>query len=248
MAPLPVPITPPQPTRWIPMPIFYGNPALSFLAVMYFPDDPTLARKLVAKLLNRTLQSTLGAGCQLDNRYLIAILDDLRDGQPDQRLVAKRRKWASGCGQVVKALYALTNSPDPRVREHASWEQAIKQVERTIGRHERGNRSSLHVQLRRFRPVLHFCGAFEMAREWPQHSGGIEALLCNAMMIYDKLRAWHVQRRFPGSPNDYLAGDIFWRWEGSAYDDSCGIPDIRISLENLIPHGRSGRKPRRGYN
>jgi hypothetical protein len=148
---------------------------------------------------------------------------------------------------VVRVLYALTNSPDLRVREYASWEQAIKQVERSIGRTVRGNRSSLHDQLRLFRPVLHFCGAFEMAREGPRHPHSIEALLLNAMTLYDKLRAWHVQRRFPGSPNDYLAGDIFWRWEGSAYDDdSCGIPSIGISFENLIPHGRSGRKPGRG--
>ena len=175
------------------------------------------------------------------------ILEDLNDGQPDQRLVAKRRKWASGCGQVVKVLFALTNSRNPVSCQHASWEQAIKQVEREIGRLDRGKRSSFHVQhLPRFRPVLHFCGAFEMAREGPQHPNTAEALLANAMMLYDKLRAWHVQRRFPGSPNDYLAGDIFWRWEGSAYDDSCGIPEIGISRENLIPHGKSGRKHGRG--
>jgi hypothetical protein len=231
------------------MPVFYGNPALSFLAVMLFPDDLILARKFTAGLLNQgTLQSTLRAGCQLDNQYLLAILDDLKNGQPERELVARRFKWARFCGQVVKALYALTNSRNPISCQHASWKQAIKQVEREIGRRPRGNRSSLHGQLRLFRPVLHFCGAFEMAGEGPQHPDGIEALLCNAMMLYDKLRAWHVQRRFPGSRNDYLAGDIFWRWEGSAYDDSCGIPDIGISLENLIPHGRSGRKPGRGYN
>jgi hypothetical protein len=246
MAQLPVPITPPQPTRWIPMPIFYGNATLSFYAVMLFPDDLILARKLVAKLLNRTLQSTLGAGCQLDNRYLIAILKDLNDGQPDQRLVAKRGKWASACGQVVKVLFALTNDSDPRVRECASWEQAIKQAERTIGRVKRGNRSSLHVQLRRFQPVLHFCGAFELAREGPQHPDTAEALLLNAMTLYAKLSAWHAQRRFPGTRNDYLCGDIFWRWEGSEYDASCGIPDIGISFEKLVPHGTPGRprKPR----
>jgi hypothetical protein len=246
MAPLPVPITPPQPTRRLPMPIFYGNAALSFYAVMLFPDDLILARKLVAKLLNRTLQSTLGAGCQLDNRYLIEILKDLNDGQPDQILVAKRQKWASACGQVVKVLFALTNSPDPVSHQYASWEQAIKQVEREIGRTIRRNRSGLHVQLRRFQPVLHFCGAFEMAREGPRHPDTAEALLLNAMTLYGKLSAWHAQRRFPGSRNDYLAGDIFWRWEGSMYDASCGIPDIGISLENLVPHGKSGRprKPR----
>ena len=230
---LPVPITPLPPTRLIPMPVFYGDPALSFLAVMLFPDDLDLARKLTAKLLNY-------GTTQIQD--LPAILADLRDGQPDQRLVAKRRKWASGCGQVVKVLFALINSRDPRVREHASWEQAIKQAERTIGRVKRGNRSSLHVQLRQFQPVLHFCGAFEMAREerWRQPAT-IEAMMLNAMTLYDKLRAWHVQRSFPGSRNDYLAGDIFWRWEGSTYDGSCGIPDIGIPFERLVPHGKSGR-------
>lgn len=237
---LPVPITP---TRLLPLPIFYDNPTLSLLAVMLFPDDLTLARKFVARLLNQgTLQSTLRAGCRLDNRYLLAIFDDLKDGQPDQRLVARRRYWASACGQVVKALFGLVNSRDPLVREYASWEQAIKQAEREIGRAERGKRSSFHVQhLRRFRPVLHFCGAFELAREGPRHPATAEALLLNAMTLYEELRAWHVKRSFPGARNDYLAGDIFWRWEGSAYDASGGVPDIGISPENLIPRGKPGR-------
>jgi hypothetical protein len=243
---LPVPVV--KTTRRLrPLPIFYDNPPLSFYAVMLFPDDLVLARKLVARLLNLgTLQSTLRAGVQIDNRYLMAILDDLKDGQPDQKLFARRRKWASGCGQVVKVLFALTNDRDPRVYECASWEQAIKQVEREIGRVKRGNRSSLHVQLRLFRPVLHFCGAYEMAREGPRHPDTAEALLLNAMTLYAKLSAWHAQRSFPGSRNDYLSGDIFWRWEGSRYDDSCGIPDIGISFEKLVPHGMPGRprKPR----
>jgi hypothetical protein len=176
----------------------------------------------------------------------LAIFNDLKDGQPDQRLVARRRRWASACGQVVRVLFALTNSRNPVSHQYASWEQAIKQVERSIRRTIRGNRSSLHVQLRQFQRVLHFCGAFEMAREGPRHPDSVEALLLNAMTLYGKLSAWHVQRSFPGSRNDYLAGDIFWRWEGSMYDASCGIPDIGISLENLVPHGKSGRprKPR----
>jgi hypothetical protein len=135
MAPLPVLITPMQPTQMIPMPVFYGNPTLSWYAIMLFPDDRDLARKLVARLLNYgTVQSVLAAGIQLDNRYLAEILTDLRDGQPDQRRVAKRLKWASACGQIVKVVFALTNSPDPRVREYASWEQAIKQAEQEWGR------------------------------------------------------------------------------------------------------------------
>ena len=148
------------------MPIFYDNAPLSLLAVMLFPDDLDLARKCVAHLLSHgTLQNALGAGVQLDGRYLTAILDDLKDGQPGQRLVARRRYWASACGQIVKVLFALINSNDARVREHASWEQAIKLAEREIGHTVRRSGSSLHVHLRRFRPVLHLCGAFEMARE-----------------------------------------------------------------------------------
>jgi hypothetical protein len=234
---LPVPITSPPQTRRIPMPVFYGNPALSFYAVMLFPDDLDLARKLTAKLLNY-------GTTQIQD--LPAILADLRDGQPEQRLFRKRRYWARAAGQIVKALFALTNDNDPRVRERASWEQAIRQAEREIGRTIRGNRSSLHVQLRRFQPVLHFCGAFEMAGEGPLQPPTIEAMMINAMGLYDMLRAWHVKRSFPGSRNDYLAGDIFWRWEGSTYDDNHGIPAIGISFENLVPHGKSGRprKPR----
>jgi len=245
--PLPVPVAP---TRFIPLPIFYDNPPLSLLAVMLFPDDLVLARKLVARFslhCHGTIQATLGAGCQLDSKYLTAISDDFKDGPPEpklRRLVRRRRYWASCCGQIVKVLFALTNDQDPRVREHASWEQAIKQAEREINRTVRGKRSSFHVQLRRFRPVLHFCGAFEMAREETRRPPlTADALLVNAMTLHDKLSAWHAQRAFPGQRNDYLTGDVFWRWEGSRYDDSGGIPDIGISFDRLVPHGRPRKKP-----
>jgi hypothetical protein len=127
------------------------------------------------------------------------------------------------------------------VREYAAWEQAIKQAEQEWERDipKRGKYSSFHRQLRRFRPVLHFCAAFEMAREGP--SPTIEAMMFDAMNFYNKLHAWHVKRVFPGRRNDYLAGDIFWRWEGITYDDNNGIPDIAIPFERLVPHGKSGR-------
>ena len=47
------------------MPVFYANPTLSMLSVMLFPDDLTLARKFVARLLSHgTLQGALAAGVQ----------------------------------------------------------------------------------------------------------------------------------------------------------------------------------------
>jgi hypothetical protein len=158
---LPVPITPSAATRLIPMPVFYDNPPLSLLSVMLFPDDLDLARKAVAHFLSSgTVQSALGSGIQIDNRYMHAIISDLADGQPDQKLVRRRRYWASAVGQVVRATFALINANDPRVRDFASWEQAIRIAEREIGRTVRGKRSSLHVQLARFRPVLHIASAW----------------------------------------------------------------------------------------
>jgi hypothetical protein len=152
----------------------------------------------------------LNTGVRVDPKYMIAVLDDLKDGQPDQRLVARRQYWASACGQVVKVLFALTNSHDDRVREHASWEQAIKQAEREIGRMQRGNRSSLSVQLRRFAPVLHFLGAFEIARDDRSRPPlTVEALLNNAMTLHTKLWDWHVRRRWRGARNQYLEGGDF---------------------------------------
>jgi hypothetical protein len=239
---LPVPVAPVAATRLIPLPVFYDNAPLSLLANMYFPDDIDLARKCVAHLLSHgTLQSALGSGIQLDNRYMSAILDDLKDGQPDQRSVARRRYCASACGQIVKVLFALINANDPRVREYASWEQAIKIAEREIGRTIRGKRSSLHVQLARFRPDLHICAAFEMAREErvrPPLSA--EAMMLNAMTLYDRLRAWDAVRNFRGRRSDFLVGDIYWRWAGSIYDDH-GVPDIGYPFDNLIPRDKGGR-------
>ena len=243
IANLPVPITPLATTqRLIPMPIYYGNPPLSLLAVMFFPDDLTLARKAVAHLLSHgTLQSALGAGVQIDNRYMTAILDDLRDGLPDQKLVGRRRYWASACGQVVKVLFALINSNDERVREYASWEQAIKLAEREIGRTIRRSPSSLLHHLRRHRAALHICGAYEMAREETARPPlTAEALMLNAMTLFQHLRAWDTVRGSRrGRRSDLLTGDIFWRWRDSYADH--GVPDIGIPFGRLIPHGKSGR-------
>jgi hypothetical protein len=226
-----------------PLPIFYDNALLSFFGVMLFPDDLNLARKFTArKLLNRgNLQSALTDGCQVDKKYLASILDDVADGRPEEKLIRKRRYWASACGQIIKVLFALINDEDPRVRKLASWEQAIKQAERVIGRTERGKRSSFHVQLRRFQRVLHLCGAFEMARERPLHSQSVEGLMLNAMILYERLLGWHAQRKFSGRRNDYLEGDVFWRWKGMAYDDAHGVPFIGIGFDNLISRGRPGR-------
>ena len=38
------------PRRLPPLPIFYGNAALSLLSVTWFPDDLDLARKCVARM------------------------------------------------------------------------------------------------------------------------------------------------------------------------------------------------------
>lgn len=113
-----------------PLPIFYDNVPLSLLAVMLFPDDLTLARKLVARLLAQgTLQSVLQTGVRVDAGYMTDVLDDLRSGEPREKLVRRRRYWASACGQVVKALFAMINSVDEQVRERASWQAAIRQAE-----------------------------------------------------------------------------------------------------------------------
>lgn len=238
---LPVPVTPiATTTRLIPMPIFYGNAPLSLLAVMYFPDDLTLARKLVAHFLSSgTLQSTLGAGVQIDNRYMAAILSDLADGQPDQRLVGRLRYWASACGQVTKALFALINSNDERVRGSASWERAILLAERESGRTIRRSGSSLLHHLRRHRAALHICAAFEMAGEETVHPPKTaEALMLNAMTLYEHLRAWDVVRRRHRS--DLLSGDVFWKWQQQSYADH-GVRDVGVPFGRLIPHGKGGR-------
>ena len=62
---LPVPVTPARLPGLRPTPVFYANSTLSMLSVMLLPDDLTLARKFVARLLSDgTLQGALAAGVQ----------------------------------------------------------------------------------------------------------------------------------------------------------------------------------------
>jgi hypothetical protein len=243
---LPALVAPVAPTRLIPMPVFYDNAPLSLLSVMFFPDDLDLARKCVAHFLSYgTLQSTLGAGVQIDKRYMSEIISDLADGEPSRKLVARRRHQASACGQIVKVLFALTNSDDAQVRDRATWELAIKIAEREIGHTIRKSGSSLHAHLRRFRPALHIAAAFEMAKEEAERPPlNAEALMLNAMTLFERLKAWDTVRGFRGRRSDHLTGDIFWRWHGGDYVDH-GVADIGYPFDNLIPHNKGGRPRKR---
>ena len=226
------------------LPIFYGNPALSFLAVTWFPDDLTAARKCVARMLlhRGTPQDALAEGVQLDNKYLATILDDVAAGEPNDKLVSKRRYWSSACGQIIKVLFALINDADPRVRAVASWSEAIEQAEQVVGRtlRERSTSSGFHPQLRRFQRSLHMCAAVEMMRDGVRVPTSVDGLMLNAMVIHEHLQAWHVTRHSSSRAN-YLDADAYWRWPGMAYDDTHGVPFIGLGFERLAPRGRVGR-------
>ena len=230
--------------RLPPMPVFYGNAALSFLAVMWFPDDLNAARKSVARMLlhRGAPQSALAEGIQIDNKYLAAILDDVADGRPDEKLVARRRYWSSACGQIIKVLFALINDADPRVRAVASWSEAIEAAERAVGRtlRERSTSSSFHPQLKRFQKSLHMCAAVEMMRDGVRVPTSVDGFMLNAMVIYEHLQAWHGTR--PRA--NYLDAEAYWRWPGMAYDDTHGVPFIGFGFERLAPRGRV-RRPRK---
>jgi len=249
IANLPVPVTPLAPTtRLIPMPVFYANAPLSFLGVMLFPDDLILARKFVARLLlyRGGVQDALAEGIQIDHKYMTAILNDVVGDQPDSKLIRRRIHWASAVGQIVKVLLALINDSDPRVRQAASWKEAIEQAERFIDRpHRRAARSGFHPQLDRFRRSLHMCTAWELAREGFRPPRTADGLMLNAMTVYEQLRGWHAGRHFKGSRNSYLDAEAFWRWAGMAYDDAHGTPVLGLGFEHLVPRGSPGRPPKK---
>jgi hypothetical protein len=227
-----------------PLPIFYRNARMSFLGVMLFPDNLELARKFVARLLvNRgSVQGALDEGISIDPQYMTAILDDVADGQPDNKLIKRRFYWASACGQIVKALLALINDPDPRVRRAASWKEAIEQAERVIDRPRRSRRarSSFHPQLKHFRRSLHMCCAWELMAENYRPPCSVEALMLNAMLVYEQLYAWHIGRRVSGSHNHYLDTGSFWRWPGMKFDSAHGAPLLALGFDRLIS-GSPGR-------
>jgi hypothetical protein len=243
---LPVPITPVTPMRLprlIPMPVFYANRQLSLLANLFFPDDDVMARKFTAQLLaGDFLQKVLGAGIQIDNRYMTDIINDVRDGQPDRCRVAKRRYQVSAVGQITKTLFALINSPDPMVRQHATWEQAMRIAGKEIGHARTSKRESFDLYLRRFRRVLHIAAAFELEREeTARHPMTADGLMLNAMTLHQRLWAWHTQRSFPPRvpPSDLLS-EIYWMWPQGSYADH-GVADVGIRFERLISHGQGGR-------
>jgi hypothetical protein len=240
---LPVSVTPTPLPRLIPMPEFYSNRPLSLLTNLLFPDDSTMARKFTAQLLpGDFLQKVLNAGIQVDGRYMTDIINDVRDGQPEARRVAKRLRQATAAGQIAKTLFALVNARDPSVHQHASWEQAMRIVGQQIGRERTSKRQSFDRYLRRFRRVLHVAAAFELEREeTARHPITADGLMLNAMTVHQKLWAWHARRSFPPRvpPNDLLS-EVYWMWLRGSYADH-GVVDVGIKLEQLITHGPGGR-------
>jgi hypothetical protein len=234
-----------------PMPIFHGNPAWSFFGCMLFPDDLDLARQFAVRLLlySGRIQNTLLDGIAIDPRYMTQILDDVAFGQPNIETIKRRMRWASAAGQIVKALLALINDPDPRVRKSASWKEAIEQAEKLIGRprrNRRSTRSGFQRQLACLKRSLHMCCAWELAREGYKPPRSADGLMLNAILIHQQLWTWHEGRSFRGTRNAYLDATPFGKWPGMAHDDAHGVPVLAINIENLTAHGRSGR-PRNNF-
>jgi hypothetical protein len=159
------PVGPRKPAR----PSSGSGAALSFLAVMLFPDDLTLARRLVARLIHHRgrVQDAVAEGVRIDPQYMSAFIDDLGRGQPDDKLIQRRLRWSSSVGQIVKALLALVDDADPRVSRRASWKEVVLQAELLVERPRRSRRSArsgFHRPLSHLRHSLHMCCAFELAR------------------------------------------------------------------------------------
>jgi hypothetical protein len=178
----------------------------------------------------------------IDTQFMAAIFDDTRGSDPTPKLIRKRRYWASACGQIVKVLFALVGSDDPRVQQSASWAEAIQQAEKVAGRSERDRKAhtSFHPWLRRFRRALHMQAAIEIGREFGSPRSA-DALMLNAMVVHQRLHDWHLARRFRGTRNDYLEADAFWAWSGMGYDDDHGVPALWLGYESLTPRGTPGR-------
>jgi hypothetical protein len=83
--------------------------------------------------------------------------------------------------------------------------------------------------------------AIELAREGYRPPRTVDGLMLNAILVYDRLHAWHALRRFPSSRNDSLEADVFWCWPGMVYDDSHGVPVLGLGYDHLTPRSRAGR-------
>jgi hypothetical protein len=246
----PAPVFQPVPMNYRslpPMPRFHGNAAVSFVALVLFPDDEELARKYVARWLieHEIPQTALDQGVRLDNEYMAALYHDTRGEHPTEREIKQRQYWSSGCGQVVKTMFALVNANDPRVRDAATAKEAFRQVEAACGRTlgERQADTSLRPWMRLFKRSLHMAAALELRREDVlQPARSPEGWMLNAVPIPQRLYDWQATRHFPGKRNDYFTLDAFGPWSDRYVNH--GVPDIGIAYERLTPSGGQGGRPK----
>jgi hypothetical protein len=229
------------------MPVFYGNASISYFSNMLFADDLTAARRLTARLFRHYIQERLAKGIPIDPRYMNAFIDDIGAGRPTIKEVQRRVRWASNVGQIVKALLAMIDDPDPRVRARAGWVEAVEQIENLVERprrNQRGARSGFHRPLDNLRRSLHMCCAWEMAAEGYRPPKTIDGMMLSAMQVFERLMAWHVTR--PHHLRDsYLAAPVYWRWQDMAWDDSHGTPLLALGLDRLTSRGLGRSWPKK---
>jgi hypothetical protein len=241
--------------RGNPITIHYGNPSWTYFGVMLFPDDPVLARRFVARLLHH--HGRMQGGHVVDLQYMNQFVDDLGYGEPDNKLIQRRRRWASNVGQIIIALLAMIDDPDPHVRERASIREAVEQIEKAAAaeppqadkqgrprlRRDRGTRSGFHRPLDALRRSLHMAAAWEMAGDKQQRfrpPRSIDGMMLNAMTVYERLHAWDSNRP-PKDRSTYLAAPPWWAWQNMAYDGSHGTPMLALGFDQLSQLGTPGR-------
>jgi hypothetical protein len=184
------------------LPVFHGEPAMSVVAVMLFPNDLLAAETHAARLLARGPIQKLDVPFPLSDEFLRVLGRDMATDKASQNLVA-----GVIAGEIVKTLWALINAA-PTV---ASWGAAIEVVEGIASEHIVQNaksvpiaRSTYRKHLREFRPVLHLWGVFSLGqRRWPSD---YTIFVAQAQALLDKLRTWAKGKR---NESINLSGDFY---------------------------------------
>jgi hypothetical protein len=134
-------------------------------------------------------------------------------------------------GEVIKTLFALVGSKDPR----ASIESAIEVVERKASRHKGASRTQLYDEVKLLQPALHLWGAWSTyrGRNWMRDRKDTDTFLGEAEIIRQQLVAWNGGRQKPMTLSGLLSPYVGWP-----------IPtELSIQAISLLPEDAPQRKP-----
>jgi hypothetical protein len=237
-----------------PLTVHFGDVHFSLRGAMLFPDSPDLAKAYSAGALSTIFRPAIADGHAIPIELIAEVAECIALSELRPSDVARRQYWGEAVGQVVKILWAMTNSE--RAQGHG-WSAAIKIVGHTLEAQSENypySRKTIYEWLAVFGPAMHLWGlqalrddshAFNNTPDPSDPIGNFGLFFAEAEEMLNGLRSWRDARNKAKWEEDpLLTVEEIGPCDGltsSRLFLSPLVPKVRLTDEQFALLKRSGR-------